>query len=160
MYEYWTNIVHILSKYCPNIAQILPKYCPNIVQISYYLRSVIKDIDNGIRKCVPYSQRLCSHWPTWPNPVLWLVNLGRPWKWPSRSRIFLGVGVSRPYRVRIISYFGDPSQKCLTKKFKGGGYFFHDILNCGLEQADDQKFCRHVNQRINLTQQAFNNENV
>ena len=85
---------------------------------------MIKDIDNWIRKCVPYSQRLCSHWPTWPNPVLWLVNLGRPWKWPSRSRIFLGVGVSRPYRVRIISYFGDPSRKCLTKKFKGGGYFF------------------------------------
>ena len=137
--KYCPNIAQILPKYCPNIAQILPKYCPNIVQISYYLRSVIKDIDNGIRKCVPYSQRLCSHWPTWPNPVLWLVNLGRPWKWPSRSRIFLGVGVSRPYRVRIISYFGDPSQKCLTKKLRGG-YFFREILRNALSPIQGEGY--------------------
>ena len=44
--KYYADIVQILPKYCPNIVQILSKYCPNIVQISYYLRSVIKDIDN------------------------------------------------------------------------------------------------------------------
>ena len=68
--------------------------------------------------------------PTWPNPVLWLVNLGRSWKWPSRSRIFFGVGASRPCRVRIISYFGDPSWKCIKELKLGWWIFCYEILHC------------------------------
>ena len=124
MYKYCFDNAHLFLIHFPNIVQILCKYCQNIEQIFYYFLSVIEDTDKWIQKTPPFSQRLRSHWATWPKPALWLVHLGRSWKWPSWSRIFLGVGVSLYWGVRTISHFGDPSQKCITKKFKGGGTFF------------------------------------
>ena len=66
--KYCPNIVQILSKYCPNIVWILWKYCQNIEQISYHLISLINNTDTWTRKCLPYSQILCSHWAHMTKP--------------------------------------------------------------------------------------------
>ena len=98
--KYCTNIIPILSQYCLNIVQILCKYCLNIVKILnkhpiiLYLWSKILIIES--ESVFPIVKDCTLIGPTWPNPALWLVNLGRSWKWPSRSWIFLGVGASRP----------------------------------------------------------------
>ena len=67
-YENYPDIFQIFSKYCLNIFWILWKYCQNIEQISYFLISVIKDIDTWIRKCLLHRQRLCSHWAHMTKP--------------------------------------------------------------------------------------------
>ena len=45
-------------------------------------------------------------------------------KWPKWSRIFFGRERNDNWYLETISYFGDPSLKCLKKNFKGGGGFF------------------------------------
>ena len=113
------NIAQISSKYHPNLAQIFPKYhskntqivpqilpditkilpCSKLLNVQSKIVSLIVKHYALIGKYMGHMTKACAL----------IGQLRRSKKQSSRSRIFLGVGVSIPYKVRDIIHFGDCS---------------------------------------------------